>query len=105
MAMYAFDGTGNECNEDPAENTNVLKFVEAYEITYSGAGECFYVPGVGTRKSIVGKIFGSVFGAGGDKRIEEAVEACEKNFALGDRNVDVIGFSRGAALAWSSSTP
>ena len=30
MALYAFDGTGNEDEKDKKDKTNVLKMVEAY---------------------------------------------------------------------------
>ncbi len=99
MAIYAFDGTGNEDHIDGALDSNVLKFFNAYKEGYQGNGECFYVPGVGTRKSIVGKIFGSLFGAGGQQRIEEAIDCLEENFKNGDKEINIIGFSRGSALA------
>jgi len=95
MALYAFDGTGNEDNPGEGEDTNVLKFSRAYD----GASDDFYVPGVGTRISLIGAIFGGVFGAGGHERLREAWDKLEANFRAGDRVIDVIGFSRGAALA------
>ncbi len=99
MAIYAFDGTGNEDNPSDGLDTNVLKFFNAYKEEYQGDGECFYVEGVGTRKGIIGKIFGSVFGAGGEQRIDEAIDCLENNFDKGDKEINIIGFSRGAALA------
>ena len=99
MAIYAFDGTGNEDNPGSEEDSNVLKFCRAFKAGYIGKGECFYVPGVGTRKGIIGKIFGSIFGAGGQERIEEAIDCLEENFSKGDKEINIIGFSRGAALA------
>ena len=99
MAIYAFDGTGNEDNPGSDKDSNVLKFFEAFKETYTGQGKCFYVPGVGTRKGIIGKIFGSVFGSGGQQRIEEAIDILEENFSKGDKEINIIGFSRGAALA------
>lgn len=93
MALYAFDGTWNENKPEDAEDTNVFKFKEAYQ------GGKFYLSGVGTRFGVIGKVFGGLFGAGGKERIEEAYEELQKNFREGDRVVDIIGFSRGAALA------
>jgi len=93
MALYAFDGTWNENKPDLGEDTNVFKFKEAY------AGKKFYLPGVGTRFGIIGRIFGGVFGAGGKERVEEAYQELTKNFAGNDKVIDIIGFSRGAALA------
>lgn len=92
MALYAFDGTWNEDEVDEAKDTNVVKFSDAY------AGRKFYLEGVGTRLGFVGKILGGVTGAGGRVRIREAMERLDNNFAEGDRAIDIIGFSRGAAL-------
>ncbi len=99
MALYAFDGTGNKDNPGEGEDTNVLKFYKAYKDGYTGSGRCFYVSGVGTRWGVIGKFFGSMFGAGGKQRIKEAMKALGKNVKKGDKTIDIIGFSRGAALA------
>jgi uncharacterized protein (DUF2235 family) len=93
MALYAFDGTWNENEVDEAKDTNVVKFRDAY------IGRTFYLEGVGTRGGFIGKILGGLAGLGGRVRIEEAMEQLERNFAAGDRQIDIIGFSRGAALA------
>ena len=93
MALYAFDGTWNENKPEDVEDTNVFKFKEAYQ------GGKFYLSGVGTRFGVIGKVFGGLFGAGGKERIEEAYEELQKNFREGDRVVDIVGFSRGGALA------
>lgn len=99
MALYAFDGTWNEdlSGEDGSKtNTNVVRFRNAYR---SSPGQTFYVEGVGTRKRILGKVVGGLFGIGGKQRIHEAFLALAANFNAGDRDIDIIGFSRGAALA------
>ncbi len=93
MALYAFDGTWNEDEENEGKDTNVAKFFNAYQ------GNKFYLEGVGTRKGFIGKILGGVVGAGGRVRIRKAVEEAKKNFDAGDTTFDIIGFSRGAALA------
>ncbi len=96
MALYAFDGTWNE-EKDTGEygkNTNVVKFRDAYD----GKHE-FYTKGVGTKHGIIGKIFGGAFGAGGQERIDEARKSLFANFSSGDQEIDIVGFSRGAALA------
>lgn len=93
MALYAFDGTWNEDEPSLEKDTNVVKFANAYTKGRE------YVEGVGTRFSYFGKIVGGLTGAGGRERIAEMYkEACE-NFEAGDEHIDVIGFSRGAALA------
>ena len=94
MALYAFDGTGNEDKPGDDEDTNVLKFFRAYE-----GGNNFYVEGVGTRHWIVGSALGGALGLGAKERIDEALAALEDNFEAGDESIDIIGFSRGAALA------
>lgn len=94
MALYAFDGTWNEDEEDEGKDTNVARFCNAYR------GECkFYLEGVGTRAGFIGKLLGGVAGIGGRLRIREAMQELKKNSEEGDRAIDIVGFSRGAALA------
>ncbi len=95
MALYAFDGTWNS-EKDAGEydrNTNVVRFKDLY------AGPKFFYKGVGTRHGTLGKIAGGAFGVGGHDRIEDAKKNMAKQFADGDRDIDIVGFSRGAALA------
>jgi uncharacterized protein (DUF2235 family) len=95
MALYAFDGTWNS-EKDAGQydrNTNVVRFKDQY------AGPKFFYQGVGTRHGMLGKFFGGAFGVGGQKRIEMARADMARQFAAGDRDVDIVGFSRGAALA------
>jgi hypothetical protein len=96
--LYAFDGTWNEgkTGEDPHyTNTNVFRFHAAYQAN-AGSPQ-FYVPGVGTRYDLLGKVFGGAFGLGELPRLEEAYHALCVNWTAGDRDIDVVGFSRGAA--------
>ena len=112
MALYAFDGTWNSERDTGVygENTNVVEFTRAYggdtavvqKPTESGGESVkddFYFTGIGTRHGRLGKWLGGAFGIGGRKRIRDAVEAVERRFAGGDETIDVVGFSRGAALA------
>lgn len=94
MALYAFDGTWQQDEENPAKDTNVVWFRDAY-----ADGEVFYEPGVGTRWGWLGRLAGAVGGAGGKRRVKEALAAFRRIQLTGDRNVDIVGFSRGAALA------
>jgi uncharacterized protein (DUF2235 family) len=112
MALYAFDGTWNE-EKDAGEygvNTNVVEFARAYagpravvQTAQEPGGptvrDDFYVSGVGTRHGILGKVFGGALGFGGRERIAEAKATVARNFAAGDETIDIVGFSRGAALA------
>lgn len=95
MALYAFDGTWNrERNAGEYDkNTNVVRFRDAYSDSYE-----FY-KGVGTKLGLIGKIFGGAFGAGGKDRIHNASKDLFERYAHGDTMIDIIGFSRGAALA------
>jgi uncharacterized protein (DUF2235 family) len=93
MTLYAFDGTGNEDEEGEIKDTNVAKMFHAYD------GHSLYLKGVGTRFGIIGKFFGGITGLGGRSRIRKALKDLDRNFAAGDRTIDIIGFSRGAAMA------
>jgi len=95
MALYAFDGTWNS-EKDAGEydrNTNVVRFKDQY------AGTRFFYKGVGTKHGSLGKFFGGAFGVGGHERIDEGRRDVAAQFAKGDRDIDIVGFSRGAALA------
>ncbi len=93
MALYAFDGTWDSDQPNTAKDTNVVWFFNAY------TGKKRYWSGVGTRFGFAGKIAGGITGAGGHDRIREGLEELRANFVAGDRIVDIVGFSRGAALA------
>ena len=102
MSLYAFNGTWNsEKTDDLATtalesdaNTNVIRFRDAHD-SQNG----FYRNGVGTRLSWFGKLVGGAFGAGGFTRLEEGIHHLKGRIKAGDRDIDIVGFSRGAALA------
>jgi len=93
MALYAFDGTWNEDEEANTHDTNVVKFRDLYQ------GPVEYRTGVGTRFGAIGHALGGLFGMGGHSRVEEMYDALTTNWQHGDQIIDIIGFSRGAALA------
>lgn len=93
MALYAFDGTGNEDEAEDGKDSNVVKFKELY------SDKVDYLAGVGTRKGALGHAIGGLFGAGGRTRISEMYDLLCENYSKGDKVIDIIGFSRGAALA------
>jgi uncharacterized protein (DUF2235 family) len=112
MALYAFDGTWNEEHDAGVYglNTNVVEFARAYDgrlaivqkaETAGGptVRDDFYVSGPGTRHGTLGKWFGGAMGVGGRDRVEEAKKEAARRFAEGDETIDVVGFSRGGALA------
>jgi uncharacterized protein (DUF2235 family) len=93
MALYAFDGTWNSDKPGSQHDTNVLWFRRAY------GADCFYREGVGTRFGPFGQALGGITGAGGHSRVHEALQQLDDNVTAGDADIDVVGFSRGAALA------
>ena len=102
VALYAFNGTWNSEKTDVDttdvneydSNTNVLKFSHAY--TDAGG---FYTNGVGTRFGFLGRFAGGAFGIGGQDRINDAIDHLKPRLAGGETHIDIVGFSRGAALA------
>jgi uncharacterized protein (DUF2235 family) len=107
MALYAFDGTGNEDQVDDAFDTNVCDFFHAYDDPLknddpSHERGSFYQKGIGQlAQTRVGDLLAGVFGFGGHKRVRRAMDRLENNLEAGDTAIDIIGFSRGAALAIS----
>ena len=97
MALFAFDGTWNQERSDDTQykNTNVSRFHAAYR-RHSGTDD-FYRAGVGTRFGVVGKVLGGAFGLGELPRLNEAYDHLCATWANGDRVIDIVGFSRGAA--------
>jgi uncharacterized protein (DUF2235 family) len=107
MALYAFDGTGNEDHEDDTRDSNVCDFFQAYDdpLKNDDPGKergSLYLKGIGRRaRTLVGDRVAEAFGVGGHKRVRQAMDRLENNLEAGDTNVDIIGFSRGAAIAIS----
>src|SRR5262245_13951305 len=107
MALYAFDGTGSEDRNEECRDSNVLEFFRAYDGGPKNEDPSLkvgslYLKGIGTRaRSFVGERPAEAFGVGGHRRVRQALDRLENNFESGDTVVDVIGFSRGAALAVS----
>lgn len=107
MALYAFDGTGNEDKADDGFDSNVLHFFNAYPDLNKNHDPdqptgSLYLKGIGTRaRTKLGEKFGGGTGAGGHRRIRQAMKRLERNIAAGDSTIDIVGFSRGAALAIS----
>jgi uncharacterized protein (DUF2235 family) len=107
MALYAFDGTGNEDRDEDTLDSNVCDFFQAYEdpLKNDDPGKergSLYMKGIGQRaRTFVGDGIAEAFGIGGHKRVRQAMDRLENNIAAGDTTVDIVGFSRGAALAIS----
>jgi uncharacterized protein (DUF2235 family) len=107
MALYAFDGTGNEDHEDDAFDSNVVDFFSAYKDPNKNADPdkkigSLYMKGIGRlAKTFVGKGVAEAFGIGGHRRIRQAMGRLENNLDADDDAIDIVGFSRGAAIAVS----
>lgn len=107
MALYAFDGTGNEDRDGDDRDSNVLDFFRGYQdpLRNDDPGKplgSLYLKGIGTRaKTLVGEGASEAFGIGGHRRVRQMMDRLENNIESGDDTADVIGFSRGAALALS----
>jgi uncharacterized protein (DUF2235 family) len=107
MALYALDGTGNQDQDRDELDSNVVDFFNAYVDPKKNADPdekegSLYLKGIGTRAhTIFGRSPAEAFGIGGHRRIRQAMERLENNLEAGDGIVDVVGFSRGAALSMS----
>ena len=108
MALYAFDGTGNEDQEDATRDSNVCDFFTAYEDPLknddpSKERGSLYIKGIGQlARTRIGRRAGvGASGFGGHRRVRKAMDRLENNIEAGDRTIDIVGFSRGAALAIS----
>lgn len=107
MALYAFDGTGNEDQEEAARDSNVVDFFAAYidDKKNDDPDEelgSLYLKGIGRRaRLLIGRTLAEAFGIGGHKRVRQAMDRLENNIEAGDTVVDIVGFSRGAAIAVS----
>jgi uncharacterized protein (DUF2235 family) len=105
MALYAFDGTGNE-EKDALHDSNVFVFFQGYDDPQANDDAkqprgSLYLKGIGTRVDDAPpvKLFAEAFGVGGLLRINDAMTRLQNNLDAGDNIIDIVGFSRGAALA------
>jgi len=107
MALYAFDGTGQDDFDGDASDSNVAQFFNAYvdplrDNDPDDARGSLYLKGIGRMaQTIFGDKVAEAFGIGGHHRIRQAMRRLRNNVRAGDRVIDVVGFSRGAGLAVS----
>jgi len=87
LALYAFDGTGTRYETW----THVSMLHRSYQ------GTAWYEEGVGSRW--YSTVAGGATGLGGNVRLESMYRLLVETYKSGDRDIDIIGFSRGAALA------
>lgn len=105
MALYAFDGTGQRDDNPELENTNdtnVARFYFAYRPSDVDVPiddrRNHYQRGIGSA-GLLRKALGTITGFGGRTFVRRALDKLRDNIERGDTTIDVIGFSRGAALA------
>jgi RHS repeat-associated protein len=102
LILFAFDGTGNSEHPKPDSSiSNVLKFYEVYDQDRSG--KKFYITGIGTTNQDMPYAGSAITGEGFDQRVSLGLKFLN-NFIGTDSdtsilNIDVVGFSRGAAEA------
>jgi len=107
MALYAFDGTGDKWTSDvpindtqKAKNGRYLSNVVLLYKHYLDAGLTgFYYAGVGSKRNPFDRALGGLLGFGAQGRARAAFRQAQKQFQANDREIDVIGYSRGAAIA------
>jgi len=105
MALYAFDGTGQRDDNpdvEDANDTNLARFFLAYRPSDAHLPiddrHNHYQRGVGSA-GVLRKALGTITGFGGRTFVRRALDKLEDNIDRGDTTIDVVGFSRGAALA------
>ena len=108
MALYAFDGTGNDDREGEDQDSNVLDFFRGYDDplknddpqreTRQPLHERHRHAGQGIRRQ---STVAEAFGIGGHAASARRSIGCENNIEAGDSDIHIVGFSRGAALALS----
>lgn len=107
MALYVFDGTGQEDRDGIERDSNACLFFQAYEDPHKNDDPdkprgSLYMNGIGQRaRTFTGRTLAEAFGLGGHRRVRQAMDRLENNMEEGDDVVDIAGFSRGAALALS----
>ena len=103
LAGYFFDGTGNDMDEFNPDGTpkdpeldSAPTHVAALFWMYTE--DKFYEYGVGTRTE---EFLGNLHGKGARERLDRMFERFEKTYddGNGDTDIDIFGFSRGAAMA------
>jgi len=98
LSLYAFDGTDNDQEKDfkKKEETNVAILASLYKV--KGVDIAIYKNGVGTRDGIRNKL-GEINGLGFQARVTDMFSRFEIQRQAGDCQVNITGFSRGAAEA------
>ncbi len=102
LILFAFDGTDNsQSPRNGDEISNVVKFMQAYDTIKNG--QTFYITGIGTTDQNMPVKGNRANGGGFDERLalgfkflDDFIKTDAKTNTL---DIDIIGFSRGAAEA------
>lgn len=103
LVLFAFDGTGNAAEPMPGDTiSNVRKFWTAYDEDKNG--KRYYITGIGTTDEDMPVKGNMANGKGFDERVELGFKFLDgfinKEYVPGKPiDIDVVGFSRGAAEA------
>ncbi|MCU7864314.1 MAG: DUF2235 domain-containing protein [Candidatus Thiodiazotropha sp. (ex Lucinoma borealis)] len=101
LFLLAFDGTWidrNSTDPEKAITSNVELFRQYYEEA-NGLDSTRYIHGVGTGGTL-DSVLGGGLAVGARGKIDRAVEELETHLRTSnDRSIDIVGFSRGAAMA------
>ena len=100
LALYAFDGTWCHAGQrDPLSGKSLVSNVRKFHLAHTGLGH--YIPGVGNAQECgpAMRILGGATGLGARDKLDQMWQLLESRFRRGDRVVDIVGFSRGAAMA------
>ena len=101
--VFVFDGTWNDRDEEgnPITVPGQLSLDLEYLKSQASGFELRYYHGVGTRVSVLGKLWEGMTGAGTKERAEEALHDLNEFIQREGKvpHIYVIGFSRGAASA------
>ncbi|HEY4365687.1 MAG TPA: DUF2235 domain-containing protein [Steroidobacteraceae bacterium] len=109
LYLFAFDGTW--INRSSGVLTNVELFRRAYDPSFTEVNS-YYKKGLGTSEpdrsdfeNSVDRVLGGAFGLGGQEAINTALAKLDSLLAITDSGkdfdgvIDLVGFSRGAAVA------
>ena len=102
LILFAFDGTGNSDPAQPGDSiSNVRKFFLAYD--QQANGKAYYITGIGTTNEDMPYQGNMANGDGFDQRVKLGFDDLDDFMATdsgtGTVDIDVVGFSRGAAEA------
>jgi hypothetical protein len=91
-----FGGTYNDISESESGFKYMTHLIALFNMYNPKNSKRIFIPGVGARTKILRGIF---LGQGVKERLDAAFDFFQEQYNKGDREIDVFGFSRGAATA------